>query len=142
MAIGTSISAEQVKAEVARFWAAFTARSADVMQAMYGQEASVFASWTTRAEPGRLTVARREREYFQGKTNVRGSTGPVEVILLGEAAAVAVYTFQLHITNAQTAAGRKAETHIQNGRATQVFTMDAAEGKLSIVHEHLSVARE
>jgi ketosteroid isomerase-like protein len=111
------------------------------MQNMYGQEASVFSSWNTRAEPGRLTVARREREYFQAKTNIRAFTGVVDVAMLSECAAVAVYTFQLHITQGQTAAGRNTETHIQSGRATQVFTMDE-DGKLTIVHEHLSVPRE
>lgn len=141
MGVSASLSAEQVRAEVARFWGAFSAKSSDIMQSMYGQEASVFSSWNTRAEPGRLTVARREREYFQGRTNIRVSTGMVDVAVLSDSAAVAVYTFQLHITQAQTAAGRNTETHIHNGRATQVFTMDA-DGKLSIVHEHLSVARE
>ena len=63
--------------------------------------------------------------------------GAIEVVVLGESAAVASYTFQFHASKVANLLGKAAEEDIQQGRATQVFTRDV-EGKLRIVHEHLS----
>jgi len=138
--MGTAIAVEQVKAEVARFWTIFSARSSDQMQNMYSPQASVFSTWNARPEPARLTVARREREYFHAKASVRAQTGPVEVMVFDKSLALATYIFELHITQA-VVTGRATETHIENGRATQLFALDP-DGKLKIVHEHLSVPRK
>jgi ketosteroid isomerase-like protein len=139
--LSTGIAVEQVKAEVARFWSIFSARSSEQMQAMYSPQASVFSTWNARSEPARLTVARREREYFHAKASVRAQTGPVEVIVFENSIALASYVFELHITHAVVTGGRGTETHIENGRATQLFALDP-DGKLKIVHEHLSVPRK
>jgi ketosteroid isomerase-like protein len=139
--VPTAIAVDQVKAEVARFWSAFMSKSAEIMEDMYRPDTTVFSSWAVRPEPGRLTVARRQREYFQPQASIRALTGPIEVSVLADSVAVAVYTFQLHITHADTGGGRSTESHLQNGRATQVFVQESG-SKLRIVHEHLSVARE
>jgi ketosteroid isomerase-like protein len=135
----SNISSEKVRAEVTRYWTAFTGKSADIMASMYAPYAMVFPTWATRPEPARLTVARRQREYFNPKTSITGYPGEIEVTLQ-DTTAVAVYTYQLHIVNSETGP-RGTESHTLNGRATQVFALDH-EGKLKIVHEHLSVARK
>jgi hypothetical protein len=56
--------------------------------------------------------------------------------LIGDSGAVASYNFQFH-ANRAAALGKTEEEDIKNGRATQVFMLDV-DGKLRIVHEHLS----
>jgi hypothetical protein len=97
----------------------------------------VFSSVAPRSEPGRLAAARRQREYFHKNANILATTGPVEVILLGDRAAVATYTFTFHATRIGGATGNVSEEDIRHGRATQVFILDH-DGKARIVHEHLS----
>lgn len=131
------LTPDQVKVEVQRYWTAFMDKNADLLMEIYSAESTVFSSVSPRPEPGRLAAARRQREYFHKSSDVRVSTGPVDVVMLGERAAVAGYTFQFHATRAGTTFGQTVEEDIKNGRATQVFILDL-DGKVRIVHEHLS----
>lgn len=134
----TSLTAETIRAEVARFWNAFTSKSADVLEEFYAHESTCFGSAAHRVEPGRLAATRRKREYFNPQAVLRSQVGDVDVIMLGEKAALACYTFQFHATKVSSAAGKTVEEHIQNGRASQVFALDQ-DGALRIVHEHFSL---
>jgi len=136
--VSSKINAEQVKAAVRRFWDVFTSKSAEALAEFYAHESSVFGSESTRSEPGRLAAARRNREYFHLHSILKAAPGEVEVVLLGESAAVASYTFKFHATKVAGILDKSAEEDIQHGRATQVFAMDPG-GVLRIVHEHLSV---
>ena len=131
------ISADQIKAEVQRFWNTFTNKNAEQLMEFYSPEASVFSSVTSRPEPGRLAAARRQREYFHGKSSLRASVGMIDVVLLGDVAAVASYTFQFHASKVASGLTDQADEDITAGRATQVFALDP-DGNLRIVHEHLS----
>jgi ketosteroid isomerase-like protein len=131
------LTPEQVQVEVRRFWSAFMDKNADELMAFYSAESCVFSSVAPRSEPGRLAAARRQREYFHKNANILATTGPVEVILLGDRAAVATYTFTFHATRIGGATGNVSEEDIRHGRATQVFILDH-DGKARIVHEHLS----
>jgi ketosteroid isomerase-like protein len=132
-----AINPEQVRAEVTRYWAAFTSKSPDLLEECYSTDATVFSSTAHRAEPGRLAATRRKREYFHAQTKVRVQLGYIEVQAIGEQAAVASYTFEFHASKVSGALGRAVEEDIEHGRATQVFVRDA-EGHLRIVHEHFS----
>jgi ketosteroid isomerase-like protein len=134
----TTLTAEEVRGEVSRYWNVLSSKDARTLAEFYAHESSVFATGATRLEPGRLTATRREREYFGPKTTMRISLGDVEVLLLGDHAAVASYTFQMQASNVASASVRGGEEDIRNGRATQVFAMQP-DGRLRIVHEHLSV---
>ena len=57
------IGADDIKAEVKRFWSVFCAKSADELAQFYSHEASVFSSSGERSEPGRVSAIRRRREY-------------------------------------------------------------------------------
>ena len=131
------LTTDEVQAEVRRFWSIFAGKSPEGLKGFYAGESSVFGSSSMRSEPGSLAAARRQREYFTPQTIIKVQLGPIEVVMLGESSAVASYTFQFHATKVATLLGKAAEEDSQHGRATQVFTRDA-EGKLRIVHEHLS----
>jgi hypothetical protein len=133
-----NITSEEVKSAVERFWNAFASKAEGVLADFYGHESSVFGSSAVRAEPGRLAATRRKREYFNPSTTVKAALGPIEVLLLGETAAVASYTFQFQASKVATATGA-VEEKFEHGRATQVFAYDL-DGKLRIMHEHLSIA--
>ena len=132
------LTVDQVKGAVRRFWDVFTTKSAEGLAEFYAHESSVFGSQSTRSEPGRLAAARRNREYFHSHSVLKASTGDIEVVLLGESAAVASYTFKFHATKVASILEKAGEENIQHGRATQVFALDPG-GVLRIVHEHLSV---
>lgn len=134
--IATKLSADQVRAEVQRFWNAFSGKDSVALAAFYSPEATVFGSSAVRPEPGRLAAARRQREYFTAQATIKVTLGMIDVVMLGESSAVAAYTFQFKATKVATARGVTDED-IRNGRATQVFSFDE-EGSLRIVHEHLS----
>lgn len=129
------LTSEQVRAEVQRFWNAFSSKS-DLSE-FYAHESSVFGSSAARAEPGRLAATRRQREYFSPSTTVKAHLGPVEVLVLGDTVAVASYTFKFSASKVANVLGGTTEENIQRGRATQVFAFDP-DGNLRIVHEHLS----
>jgi ketosteroid isomerase-like protein len=112
-------------------------KNADELMAFYSAESSVFSSLSPRPEPGRLAAARRQREYFHRDANILATTGAVEVVMLGDRAALASYTFTFHATRIGGATGTALEEDIRHGRATQVFILDH-DGKVRIVHEHLS----
>jgi len=133
----STITEDHIKLEVARFWKAFTDKNAEELMDFYSAQSTVFSSVSARSEPGRLAAARRQREYFHKSSNLRASTGMVEVVVLGETAALASYTFQFHAIRIEGAENRSTEEDIAHGRATQVFIVDL-DGKVRIVHEHLS----
>ena len=133
------VTAEDVRSEVTRFWNVFASKSPDLLEEFYAPDATVFASLSNRAEPGRLAVARRKREYFNKQSSVRIQLGLIDVQVLSDTCAVATYTFKFHGIGIVSSGRTDAEESIENGRATQIFTLDASD-RLRIVHEHLSTA--
>ncbi len=132
------LSQEIVRAEVTRFWNAFTSKSIDALEDFYAHQSSVFGSVSNRPEPGRLAAKRREREYFQFESVLRYQLGIVDVVTLSDTSAVACYTFQFHAT--KLSGSKRTEEHITGGRASQVFAIDPADQKIRIYHEHFSIA--
>ena len=133
-----TLTPDQIKAEVTRFWKVFMDKDAVSLAEFYAHDSSVFGSAGMRSEPGRLAATRRQREYFGAHCTIKAQVGPIEVLILADgSAAVADYTFQFHATKVMTALGGVTEEHIKNGRATQVFAYDP-DGRLRILHEHLS----
>jgi len=132
------LNAEQVRGAVRRFWLAFESKSGETLAEFYAHESSVFGSNSTRAEPGRLAAARRQREYFHSQSVIKVDVGEIDVLILGGAAAVASYGFKFHASKVASLLGKSVEEDIEQGRATQVFSLDA-NGELRIMHEHLSL---
>jgi ketosteroid isomerase-like protein len=137
----STITPEEVRQEVSRFWNVFSSKAPELLEEFYAPEATVFGSSALRAEPGRLAVARRKREYFQKQTSVRVTTGFVDVQVVNDLCAVASYTFRFDAISVSGGLGKSSDEHLEHGRATQVFVRDA-EDKLRILHEHLSASFE
>lgn len=83
-----------------------------------------------------MAAIRRDREYFQTSGPIQASIGEIEIVLLGDSAAVAAYTFRFHANRSDTL-GKSSGENIEDGRATQVFAFDT-DGRLRIFHEHFS----
>ena len=130
------IAVEQVRTEVLRWWKAFNTGALDMLDELYSQEASVFSPAGERSEHGRIAIVRRKREYAKAK--IKAQPGNIEVALFDDVA-IAYYTFTSEVIGAlnHTPAARSYTIH--SGRATQVFALEA-DGKLRIIHEHISIA--
>ncbi len=130
------MTADQIRAEVGRFWNRLTSKNGEGLEEFYASESNVFGSSATRLEPGRLAATRRRRQYFHPESAVKVTLGPIDVQVIGEVG-IASYTFELHATKVAAGIDKWKDEHIESGRATQVFAPDA-DGQLRIWHEHLS----
>ncbi|HVJ04193.1 MAG TPA: hypothetical protein VM578_00825 [Candidatus Saccharimonadales bacterium] len=135
----TSILTSQVEAAARRYWRVLMEKSAGEMEKFYSYDSTVFNPFSPRTEPGRVSAARKEREYFTPKTVFNAEiTGPIEVQLLSETIAVATYPFRWTAKNMEVSVlARKFDKAVRDGRATQVFVLNS-DGSLRIVNEHLS----
>ena len=129
------ISPDQVRSEVHRFWNSFSRKSKEEFEEMYLPAATVFASTVPRTELARLTVTRRERQFFGPKSSVQVELGPIDVQVLGNIA-VASYTYNFHGIEVKSD-GSSVEHDIPVGRATHIFQLDD-KGRLRVLHEHVS----
>jgi ketosteroid isomerase-like protein len=81
---------------------------------------------------------RRAREYFGPDTRMELKLGTIDVVLIGDNAGVASYTFSFQASGRDVGGGKRAEEKLDLIRATHVFQSDA-QGKMHILHEHFSV---
>ena len=130
------ISAEEVRAEVSRFWNVFSNKSKDKFEEMYFPSATVFSSTAQHTEPGRLMVARRLRQFFGPAISLRAEIGSIGVQLVGSNVAIATYIYRSRSTRIESD-GTQVNQETPFGRATQIFQRDES-GILRIIHEHMS----
>jgi len=135
----TCIAVSQIESEVHRYWRVLMEKSAGEMANFYSYDSLVFNPFSARTERGRVSAARKEREYFTPETTFRAEiTSRIEVQLLTDNIAVASYNFQWTASNMkQEVLGKSFDKAVRDGRATQVFVL-SPEGDLRIVSEHLS----
>jgi len=135
------VTPEQVQAAVRRFWDILLSKSADSLVDAYATNGLTFRVGSVSIEPGFMGIAQRSREYFHEACMLHMELGPIEVILLNDTTAVAIYTFQFHALNRAVASAKEnlKEETIPNGRGTQIFRR-GHDGKLRILHEHMSSA--
>jgi len=133
-----SISVDQVRSEVFKFWSAFEGKTRSSFEEQYSPTAGVFAVDGRRSEPARLMWVRRDREFFGPQSSVRARLGTITVQLLGANLAVAAYPLQFSVVRTLPN-GKRVGVDVPFCRATQVFQIDE-KGKLLIIHEHLSSA--
>jgi hypothetical protein len=134
-----TISTAQVETAVHRYWRVLMEKIPGEMGQLYSYDATVFNPFSPRPESGRVSAARKEREYFTPETSFRAEvTGPIQVHILADNIAVASYSFRWHATNMEAKfLGKTFDKAVRDGRATQVFII-SLDGQLQIVHEHLS----
>ena len=134
-----AISTTQIESAVRRYRQVLMQKTPGEMAKFYTYDALVFNPFSQRTESGRVSAARKEREYFTPQTTFQAEViGPIEVQLLSGSIAVAMYSFRWHATNMEE---KVLEKHfnksVREGRATQVFVL-SEEGHLCIASEHLS----
>jgi ketosteroid isomerase-like protein len=134
----TKVTAEDIRKAVELFWATFLAKSEEELHNFYETGSTVFQIAMARSEPGRLGAMRRSREYFKPDTRMELKLSPIDVMLCGDDAGVACYTFQFQASGRDIGGGKRTEEKLEIVRATHVLHRDAT-GKLRIAHEHFSV---
>lgn len=135
----TCITVPQIETAVRRYWRVLMEKASGEMGDFYSYDSLVFNPFSSRAESGRVSAARKEREYYARETAFRAEiTGPIGVQLLADNIAVASYNFRWSASNMkQEVLGRNFDKAVRDGRATQVFVL-SPEGELRIASEHLS----
>ncbi len=132
------ISSDDVRAEVKKFWDLLSRKRKSEFAEMYLSSATVFAADARRMELARLMLVRRERELLGPASFVAAKLGTMDVQPLGADLAIVSYPFHLSITRT-LATGKRYQSEVPSGRATQVFQRDE-KGVLRIIHEHMSSA--
>ena len=135
-----TLTPDMVKSEVERYWTAFRGKNAASLSEFYAQESVGFSTTSKRSEPGRMVAVRRAREYFETEGTVNARIDSIDVVMLGESAAITSYTFQF-FAQRRTALGKLIDEEVRHGRSTQVFGIDT-DGRPRVFHEHFSQAAE
>jgi ketosteroid isomerase-like protein len=121
------------------FWKVFSSANPASLADFYAPAAILFGVEGHRAEPARLALARRQREYFEHHARLNVDLGTIEVQWLSPNVALATYTLSFQASNVTVAGSQGRARQIPHGRATQVFQL-AENGKALIIHEHFSSA--
>ena len=135
----TCITASDIESAVHSYWRVLMEKSVGEMGNFYSYDSTVFNPFSPRAESGRVSAARKEREYYAPNTIFRAEiTGPIQIHILADQIAVASYTFRWYARNMEEEIlSKRFDKSVRDGRATQVFVL-SPEGELRIVSEHLS----
>jgi hypothetical protein len=133
----SSISPDQVRAVVDRFWQIMCGKSGanDKLENLYSPDALVLTGKARKPEAANLALARRARRIG---TDSFVELGTMEVQIEDPGVAIASYTYKFHENRSSTTGGVQ-KRHLLFGRATQILQLDRG-GVLRIVHEHLSSA--
>jgi ketosteroid isomerase-like protein len=137
--VNHKLSPEKVTQAVRDFWNTFSGSSPEALADFYAPDATIFGVEGTRIELSRLAMARRAREYFDRRAKITARPDAVDVKVIAESVAIATYCFHFNAVNVGAAPGKTVQRTIPHGRATQIFHLDR-EGKIVIIHEHLSSA--
>jgi ketosteroid isomerase-like protein len=136
--MSSTISPEQVRAEIRKFWQIMCGKSAERLDNLYSPSAVVLTGKARKPEEANVVLARRARQISSPNSGSSADLGPVEVQITEPGIAIASYTYKFHHTRPGDS-GSLEKRHTMHGRATQIFQVDA-QGALRIVHEHLSAA--
>lgn len=134
----SSVSPDQVRAEIQKFWQIMCGKFADKLEDFYSPSALVLTGKARKPETANLALSRRARQISAPGADATAELGPVEVLLPEPGVAIASYTYKFHQSRRNGGGGLQTR-HTLFGRATQIFQRDQR-GLLRIVHEHLSAA--
>src|SRR5208283_857621 len=120
--VSTTIDVQQVESAVRRYWRVLAEKQSGEMAGFYSYDALVFHPFAVRPEPGRVSAARKEREYFDAETVFKPDiVGLIDVHLLADDLAVATYNFRWTATNMKhDVLGNRYDKAVRDGRATQI----------------------
>jgi ketosteroid isomerase-like protein len=138
---GSAITAAEVEDAVRRYWSVAASKQTTELQSFYLDTASIFATTSKRLEPARLVTARRNREYMNSASRMSYELGAISVEMLTRDSAIAIYNARWRadqIAKPSARGGKTSDENITNLRVTHVFQRQE-NGRLKIIHEHLSV---
>jgi ketosteroid isomerase-like protein len=133
-----SITPDQVRAEIRKFWQIMCGKAPDRLEDLYSPSALVLTGKARKPEEANAALLRRARQISAPNSDSSADLGAVEVQIPEPGVAIASYTYKFHQTRPGERGGLE-KRHTLYGRATQIFQVDAR-GALRIVHEHLSAA--
>jgi ketosteroid isomerase-like protein len=135
--MSSSVSPDQVRAEVEKFWQIMCGKSPARLEDMYSPAALLLTGKARKPEPANLALARRMRQISEAGDST-AELGLVEVQIAEAGVAIASYTYKFNHKRPDEHGGMQTRRTLF-GRATQIFHLDQR-GALRIVHEHLSAA--
>lgn len=100
---------KEIRKAVELFWSTFPAKSEEQLNSYCAAGSAVFQIARGRTEPGRPGAMRRSREYFGPETRMELKVGPIDVVLIGNDAGVASYTFSFQASGGDVGGGKCAE---------------------------------
>jgi ketosteroid isomerase-like protein len=133
-----SVSPDQVRAEVEKFWQIMCGKSAGRLEDLYSSAALLLTGKARKPEPASMALARRARQINEAGADSTAELGPIEVQIAEAGVAIASYTYRFNHKRPDERGGSQMRRTLW-GRATQIFQIDER-GALHIVHEHLSAA--
>lgn len=132
-----SLSPDQVRAQIERFWKVMSGKSKDRLEDFYAPGAIVFTGKARQPEPAAAALGRRARQLASASAATSAEVGEMDIRIAAAEYAIATYTYRFHDTRAGQ--GGVSQRHTLFGRATQIFHQEK-DGRLLLVHEHLSAA--
>jgi ketosteroid isomerase-like protein len=133
-----SITAEQVRELMNRYWRLYCNHAKEELDHMYWPEAIVFASGVRHGESARLTSIRRAREMFGPLSSSAVKLGALTVQIVNKDLAVCSYPFHFRTVRI-VPSGKRFYIDMPASRGTYVFKRDER-GEIRIIHEHKSSA--
>src|SRR5260370_6127942 len=93
-----SISPDQVRAEVQKFWEIMCGKSTGRLEDLYSHAAVILTGKARRPEAANLALARRARQVSVPGSDAAVELGTVEVQIAESNVAIASYTYKFHHT--------------------------------------------
>jgi|ERR1051326_1363112 ketosteroid isomerase-like protein len=134
----SSISSEQVHAEVEKFWRIMCGKSQERLESLYSSNALVLTGKARKPEPAHQAMERRARQISAPSAEAVAELGAIDIQIADSRIAIASYTYKFH-QKRRDQSGEVMKRRTMFGRATQIFQQDTG-GRLRIIHEHLSAA--
>jgi ketosteroid isomerase-like protein len=136
------LSLQTIEEHVRHHWKAFENKDTDYLAEAYSQASLIFTTSSKRVELGRLVIMHRQREYLSPQTKLRIDVRDIYAHLVGDRTALAAYILEFHAHGLphRSVPSEPTDEHHSSARITQVFER-AENGRLLIIHEHISVAQ-
>src|SRR5215469_2452443 len=114
-----SLSPDQVRAQIERFWKVMSGKSKDRLEDFYAPGAIVFTGKARQPEPAAAALGRRARQLASASAATSAEVGEIEVQTAAAEYAIASYTYRFH--DSRAGQGGVSQRHTLFGRATQIF---------------------
>jgi len=134
----SSLSPDQVRAQIDEFWQIMCGKSSGRLDELYSSAALLWTGKARKPETAAVALARRAQQIAAPGAHAEVELGLIEVESPVPSLAIASYTYRFRYTRSGEGVSPQ-QRRTMFGRATQIFHVDER-GAVRIVHEHLSAA--